>query len=139
DSGFSGLVLASHGERLIIVQLLENVRNLQESEFEEFLNNGWGQYVQDSPHDFMPGYENHVPSTQGMYEALPQKIIQQEATFSDGHGKEMHIEVGVTKTLHYLYWANTYDQRQLVLMDATGKEMLHEYYQESLESAQGYA
>ena len=139
DSGFSGLVLASHGERLIIVQLLENVRNLQESEFEEFLHNVWGQYVQGSPHDFMPGYENHAPSAQSMYEALPQKIIQQEATFSDGHGKEMHIEVGVTKTLHYLYWANTYDQRQLVLMDATGKEMLHEYYQESLESAQGYA
>jgi hypothetical protein len=139
DSGFSGLVLGSHEEGQIIVELLEKIRNLQEPEFEEFLHNSWSDHLDDSPNDFIPGYENHTSSAQAIFVRLPQKIIQQEATFSDGHGKEMHIEMGSTKGLHYLYWANTYDQRQLVLMDKTGKKMLHEYYQESLESAQGNA
>ena len=49
----------------------------------------------------------------------------------------MHIEIGTTNTFWYLYWANTLDQRQLVLMDESGAEMLNEYYQESLETARG--
>ncbi len=139
ESGFSGLVLGSYEEGQIIVQLLEKVRNLPESEFEEFLHNSWSVCLDDSPNDYIPGYENHTSSAQAIFVRLPQKTIQQEATFTDGHGKEMHIETGSTKGLHYLYWANTYDQRQLVLMDETGRKMLHEYYQESLEAAQGNA
>jgi hypothetical protein len=62
-------------------------------------------------------------------------VIQREATFTDGKGKEMHIEVGTTKTFRYLYWANTFDQRQVVLMDEQGADTLHAYFQESLEEA----
>ena len=47
----------------------------------------------------------------------------------------MHIEVGATKKVQYFYWANTFDQRQIVLMDETGADTLHAYYQESLEEA----
>jgi len=135
-SGFRGLVLSSKEEKHIIVQLFEKVGNLMESEFEEFLHYGWGHFYDVAQNDFTPGYENHASSAQVIFEALPQKIIQREATLSDGQGKEMHIEIGTTNTFRYLYWANTFDQRQLVLMDETGGEMLHEYYQESLEVAQ---
>jgi hypothetical protein len=83
----------------------------------------------------MPGYENHVPSAQVIYHALPSKMIQREATFADDEGKEMHIEIGTTKVLTYFYWANTFDQRQLVLMDEKGAPTLRQYYQESLDEA----
>jgi SAM-dependent methyltransferase len=138
-SGLRGLVLASKAEKPIIVQLIEKVGNLRESEFEGFIHNSWDHGHDVAQNDFTPGYENHASSAQGIYEALPQKIIQQKATLSDGQGKEMHIEVGTTNTLCYLYWANTFDQRQLVLIDEAGAEMLREYYQESLEAAQGPA
>jgi hypothetical protein len=138
-SGFRGLVVASKAEEPIIVQLFKKVGNLRESEFEKFIHNNWGHFPDVAQNDFTPGYENHAPSAQGIYEALPQKQIQQKTTLSDGQGKEMHIEVGKTNTLCYLYWANTFDQRQIVLIDETGAEMLTEYYQESLKAAEGSA
>jgi hypothetical protein len=61
--------------------------------------------------------------------------VQQESTIADGQGKEMHIEIGTTHTFQYLYWANTFDQRQLLLMDEKGAQILSQYYQESLEEA----
>ena len=135
DSGFRGLLLGSEGERNRIFQLLEKVRHLTDSEFEEFLKNCWGNFRDVTQNDTIPGYENHLPSAQVIYEALPRKTIQQESTFADGQGKEMHIEIGTTHTFQYLYWANTFDQRQLLLMDEKGARILHEYYQESLEEA----
>lgn len=138
-SGLRGLVLASMAEKHIIVQLFEKVGNLMESEFEEFIHNGWGHFHDVAQNDFTPGYENHASSAQGIYEALPQKIIEQKATLSDGKGKEMHIEIGTTNTFRYLYWANTFDQRQIVLVDEAGEEMLNDYYHESLEAAQSSA
>ena len=134
SSGLRGLLLASEKERNVIAQLVAKVRILSESEFERFLQYYWDD-DDASLNKPTPGYENHHPSAQDIYQQLPQKVIQQESTFADGQGKEMHIEVGMTKTFRYLYWANTLDQRQLVLMDEKGEGMLHEYYQESLEAA----
>ena len=136
DSGFRGLMLGSEGERNLIFQVLEKVKHLTDLEFEEFLQNCWGNFRDDTQNDTTPGYENHLPSAQVIYEALPRKIVQKESTFLDGQGKEMHIEIGTTHTFQYLYWANTFDQRQLLLMDAKGAKVLNEYYQESLEEAQ---
>jgi hypothetical protein len=135
DSGFRGLLLGSEGERNLIFQFLEKVRHLTDSEFEELLQTCWGNFPDVTQNDTTPGYENHHPSAQVIYEALPRKIVQQESTFADGQGKEMHIEVGTTNAFRYLYWANTFDQRQLLLMDEKGAEILNEYYQESLEEA----
>ncbi|MEX0829016.1 MAG: methyltransferase domain-containing protein [Nitrospirales bacterium] len=134
-SGLRGLVIASKAEEPIIGQLFKKAGNLRASEFEEFMHNNWGHFHDVVQNDFTPGYENHSSSAQGIYEALPQKNIQQKTTLSDGQGKEMHIEIGATKTLCYLYWANTYDQRQIVLTDEAGAEMLTEYYLESLKAA----
>jgi SAM-dependent methyltransferase len=135
DSGFRGLMLGSEGERNLIFQLLEKVKHLTDSEFEELLQNCWGNFHDLTPDDSTPGYENHLSSAQVIYEALPRKIVQKESTFADGQGKEMHIEIGTTHTFHYLYWANTFDQRQLLLMDEKGVKILSQYYQESLEEA----
>ena len=47
-------------------------------------------------------------------------------------GRTMHIELGTCKDLVYLYWANTFDQRQIVLMTTQRLKELEDYYQESL-------
>ena len=132
SSGFRGLLLASAKEASVMVRLVEKVRVLTDLEFEEFIRNGWGAAENIREDNSPPGYENHFPSAAGIYEALPQKVIQQEATFVDGQGREMHIEIGTTNMFHYLYWANTFDQRQLLLIDEKGASILDEYYCESL-------
>ena len=137
DSGFRGLLFASEGEKDLIFQFLKKVRQMTDVDFEEWIQDCWGHLRDVHQNHSTPAYENHCPSAQAIYEALPRKIIQQESTFAEGKGKEMHIEVGTTNTLQYFYWANTFDQRQLVLMDKSGAEILHEYYQESLEAARG--
>ena len=136
NSGFRGLILGGAKEKSVIFRLEENIGHLTDFEFKEILQRSWGSLDDDPLNDSMPGYENHRSSAQDIYQGLPQKNVQQESTFADGQGKEMHIEIGTTKNFRYLYWANTFDQRQLVLMDVKGAEMLHKYYQESLETAQ---
>jgi SAM-dependent methyltransferase len=136
DSGFCGLLLAGEGERDLIFQLGKKIRNMTDSDFEEWIQDCWGHLRDAHQNQSNPVYENHCSSAQAIYESLPRKIIQQESTFVEGKGREMHIEVGTTNTLQYFYWANTFDQRQLVLMDQSGAEILREYYQESLETAQ---
>ena len=134
-SGFRGLLLESEKEGNHIFQLIEKISLLTDREFKEFLHNGWGDLDSGTQNTPCPAYENHFSSAAAIYEALPQKNIQQEATFAEGLGREMHIEIGTTNKLCYLYWANVFDQRQLLLIDDDGAEILHDYYQESLESA----
>jgi len=134
-SGFQGVVLGSVQEQHLLLQLLKNISLLSDLEFEECVQDCWGTVLDVRQNDAMPGYENHVPSAQVIYHALPSKMIQREATFADDEGKEMHIEIGTTKVLTYFYWANTFDQRQLVLMDEKGAPTLRQYYQESLDEA----
>ena len=80
----------------------------------------------------LPGYENHTPVAQAIWASLPDRRVQDQATFRQNDGREMHIELGTCGPLTYLYWANTYDQRQLVLMTAENTNVLQNYYQESL-------
>lgn len=134
-SGFRGLMMGSEQEMPLFLQLIENVRHLSGLAFEQFLDACWGNWREGTQDESHPGYENHRSSAQPIYESLPGKVIQRESTFTDGEGKEMHIEIGSTKTFGYLYWANTFDQRQIVLMDETGADTLQAYYQESLEEA----
>ncbi len=135
-SGFRGLMLGSWQEKDLLFQLTQQVKNLNDGEFNDLLQDCWGSPRNMTRQEASPGYENHFASAQNIYERLPQKVILQEQTFADGQGKEMHLEVGTTQSLIYFYWANTFDQRQLVLMDEAGRHMLNEYYQESLQDAQ---
>ena len=135
EAGFRGLLVASEGEKEVIFSLLRDVKSLTDSDFANLLQNCWGNISDASQSEPCPGYENHLYSAQNIYRALPSKVIQEESTFTDRDGKEMHIEIGAAKALRYLYWANTFDQRQLLLTDEQGAELIREYYQESLEEA----
>ena len=51
-------------------------------------------------------------------------------------GREWHVELGAAAGLVYLYCANTFDQRQLVLVEAERSAVLEEYYQELVQGHQ---
>jgi len=82
----------------------------------------------------MPLYENHWPSAQQAWEALGGRRVQQEETRREPDGRQMHVELGSAEGLVYLYCANTFDQRQLILVEETRKDMLDSYYREILPS-----
>ena len=78
----------------------------------------------------MPVYENHWPSAQRVWEALSGKQITTETTRQEPDGRQMHVELGTAEGLSYLYCANTFDQRQLVIVETARSAMLETYYQE---------
>ena len=132
SSGFKGLVIGGREDKDLLLHLVETVKQIQDADFEALVRDFWGNVGKDGDDPSVPCFENHYPSAQIIYEALPFKQIQQESTFQDGEGREMHLELGATKSLAYLYWSNTFDQRQLVLMDQERAHILKAYYQESL-------
>lgn len=136
SSGLQGLVMGGEEEKHLLQSLIETVKHLQEQDFERLVRDFWGHLGQAGDDPSIPCYENHHPSAQGIYEALPCKHIYQESTLQDGEGRERHMEVGATKNLVYLYWANTFDQRQLVLMDKERAPLLQSYYRESSQGPQ---
>lgn len=82
-----------------------------------------------------PLYENHWPSAQHVWEQLRDKQVIKEDTAEESDGRQLHVELGTTEGLRYLYCANTFDQRQLVIVEATRAEMLHTYYQEIIQGS----
>ncbi len=79
-----------------------------------------------------PLYENHWPSAQAAWEGLHDRVIIREVTRQASDGRQVHAERGRSQGLQYLYCANTFDQRQLVIVDETRSAMLDTYYQEIL-------
>jgi SAM-dependent methyltransferase len=137
SSGFQGLVVGGEEDKDLLFQLIETVKQIQESDFEQLVRDCWDHVAHTDVDRSVPCYENHHPSAQNIFEALPSKHIQQESTFQDAGGREMHVELGTTNGLTYLYWANTFDQRQIVLMDEERAHVLKAYYRECLDHAQG--
>ncbi|HYM37042.1 MAG TPA: methyltransferase domain-containing protein [Nitrospiraceae bacterium] len=80
-----------------------------------------------------PLYENHQASAQQVWTSLPDRRILQETTKQEPDGRQVHLELGVSQSLTYLYCANTFDQRQLVIVENQRAEMLTQYYQELLQ------
>jgi len=81
-----------------------------------------------------PLYENHWPSAQQAWESLTDRVVQQEDTRREADGRQLHVELGVVEGLAYLYCANTFDQRQLIVVEASRRELLDSYYREILSS-----
>jgi SAM-dependent methyltransferase len=77
-----------------------------------------------------PLYENHGPSAQVAWEELSERTVIQELTREELDGRQVHVELGIMDETHYLYCANTFDQRQLVMMDEARAALLEAYYQE---------
>jgi hypothetical protein len=79
-----------------------------------------------------PLYENHYPSAQRAWQLLHGREILKERTISEPDGRQLHVELGQAEEGSYLYCANTFDQRQLVLVEPARAAMLETYYQEIL-------
>lgn len=77
-----------------------------------------------------PLYENHWPSAQRVWEGLSGKQLAKETSRQESGGRQMHVELGAAEGLAYLYCANTFDQRQLVIVEPARAAMLETYYGE---------
>lgn len=77
-----------------------------------------------------PLYENHRPSAQRVWEGLRDRAVLQETTRQEPDGRQVHVERGTTGELSYLYCANTFDQRQIVIDRLARSAMIDAYYQE---------
>jgi SAM-dependent methyltransferase len=77
-------------------------------------------------------YENHRASAQTAWEQLEGREVIREITRQAPDGRQVHAERGRSLGRHYLYCANTFDQRQLVIVEEARSAMLDEYYQEIL-------
>jgi SAM-dependent methyltransferase len=82
-----------------------------------------------------PLYENHWPSAQRAWERLNDKTVIKEANAEESDGRQLHIELGSAERHRYLYCANTFDQRQLVVVEPAQAAMLHTYYQEIIQGS----
>jgi SAM-dependent methyltransferase len=81
-----------------------------------------------------PLYENHWPSAQRVWESLADRLVEQEETRRESDGRQLHVELGLAEGAVYLYCANTFDQRQLILVERRRKGLLDSYYREILSS-----
>ena len=77
-----------------------------------------------------PLYENHYPSAQYVWTQLHEKQVLKETTSQEPDGRQLHVELGQAEEGVYLYCANTFDQRQLVIVEPARKGMLESYYEE---------
>lgn len=77
-----------------------------------------------------PLYENHRPSAQWAWERLGARRVIKETTRREPDGRELHVELGAAEGIAYLYCANTFDQRQLVIFEPARAELLDTYFQE---------
>lgn len=77
-----------------------------------------------------PLYENHWPSAQRAWEWLKGKQVTRETTRQESDGRQLHIELGMAEEWRYLYCANSFDQRQLVLVRSSQKALLESYFKE---------
>ena len=77
-----------------------------------------------------PLYENHWPSAQTAWEGLKNRAVTQEMTRQQSDGRQVHAELGTSDGVRYLYCANTFDQRQLVIVEPVHGPMLEDYYRE---------
>lgn len=83
----------------------------------------------------VPLYENHQPSAQRVWERLHARTVTTETTRREPDGRQLHVELGRSEEGVYLYCANTFDQRQLVIVESARAEMLETYYREIIGGA----
>jgi SAM-dependent methyltransferase len=87
--------------------------------------------VVSEAHDLeQPLYENHRPSAQHVWEQLQDRKVTEEMTRQEPDGRQLHVELGTCGDLAYLYCANTFDQRQIVIVDRPRRAMIEAYYRD---------
>ena len=93
------------------------------------------QFKTDATDQDAPLYENHWPSAQRVWKQIHDKRLLREATRQESDGRQLHVELGQAEEGVYLYCANTFDQRQLVIVEPARVLMLESYYQQIVNGA----
>ena len=93
------------------------------------------QFKTDATDQDAPLYENHWPSAQRVWEQIHDKRLLRETTRQESDGRQLHVELGQAEEGVYLYCANTFDQRQLVIVEPARVLMLESYYQQIVNGA----
>ncbi len=83
--------------------------------------------------DQTPLYENHTAAAQHVWSWLPCRRVLQGSTSEAPDGRQRHLEHGTVAGLAYLYCANTFDQRQLVMVEPPRASLILRYYEELLQ------
>ncbi len=89
--------------------------------------------LQQKPGDpDVPLYENHAPSAQQAWEQLKDREIIKERTRQASDGRQLHVELGAAGGYVYLYCADSFDHRQLAIVQPSSAALLEAYYEEIL-------
>ncbi len=132
QSGFRGLIVGSIEDENVILQYFLGGEKWTDEQKRQLMAQLWPQSKGQEDEAELPSYENHTAIAEKIWNALPDRELHDQATFRESGGKEMHVELGISGPLTFLYWANTFDQRQLVLMTPHRAKVLHNHYRESL-------
>ena len=129
---FSGLLLGTMEWQPLMVELVRHELKQNQESIETRLKRIWSDPESGSPED-SPLYENHSLAAEEVWRQLPDRVILRQQTDEEADGRQRHIEYGrCDGDFHYLYWANTFDQRQIVIMDSERSALLETYYSEAI-------
>ena len=127
---FSGLLVGTMDLQSLIHELVRD-EGAQEP-IETRLARLWPQQ-EHGPLEQVPLYENHSPVAAHVRQRLPDPVVLREQTDEEADGRRRHIEHGrCAGNFHYLYWANTFDQRQIVIVEQERGGLLAAYYEEAI-------
>lgn len=134
-SQFTGVLVAGEDGEEILKAIMKKLMHL-EGETPTLLDVLGRIWPMDDSADLasIPLYENHSPGAQAIWDRLVDRKKFREMTRTNIDGQEYHVEVGhCAGSFAYLYWANTHDQRQIVVMDVERESVLLEYFSQSEE------
>ncbi len=130
---FTGVLVGLHEDERLLTSMFEGILQAPSSNtaLQEVLQGVWAA-EESLETQWIPLYENHSASAEVVWRRLANRVIQRELTQEGPEGQQYHVELGqCAGQLAYLYWANTFDQRQIVIMEVERQHMLEEYFSES--------
>ena len=129
---FSGLLVGMAQLQPLMVELVRHALQHGQEPVETRLARIWPEQASESAEQ-APLYENHFPVAEQVWRKLPDRAVLRQQTDEEADGRQRHIEYGrCAGDFHYLYWANTFDQRQIVIMEQERCALLETYFAESI-------
>jgi len=130
---FTGLLIGAREDEEMVLSLIEELLHpdTPDTPLEDVLRHMWSGEESSDLHA-TPLYENHSASAQEIWKRLSDRVVYREINREGSQGQQFHAELGgCAGSLVYVYWANTFDQRQIVVMEAERKHVLEEYFSEA--------
>lgn len=132
-NGFRGLQVGPRTDGGMLASVLSNV--LEQStqaptRIVERLQEAFDRPASSTPPAETPLYENHSAAAGAVYEILRSRAVRSAHDQAQRDGRQLHIEWGTAEGLVYLYCANTYDQRQLVVVEPERGHLVEQYFGE---------